>query len=382
MQNEEIKKIVDPAYDEFGGITNTETNKADDEGAKDGGLANKRPGYNFLEKLVLKHSKKINYVLDPGGMFKSRNLKNPPILRLGITNRCSARCSYCPREIIHASGTGYMDFELYKSLIDYAAGNSITDVGYSLWGEPLLHPRFIEMLAYASGRGLNVRLSTNCIVMTNELADRILEYPLNSVEISMDGFSRKEYADGKGVDQYERARNNAIYFFDRAREKKHSAVFNIHFVDAGNVSFVNKIRFVRFWKQKLKGLKYATSFYYEPHNWAGTRMDVLEKLGAVDRLLSKMELKKPCFFLKGLSVNWDGTVIVCGNNPLPDSVLGNAKSESLDMLYAKPKRMEYLEAHEKGTFDMPGCDKCTVNSVYPLLYLKKKAVNWIVAAFS
>jgi len=380
MQNEEIKNSTNPDYDEFGGITNTaKNNNPSNENVK---LNLKRAGYNFLEKLILKHSKKVNYVLGPDGKYKSRVLKNPPVIRLGITNRCSARCTYCPREFIHAGGTGYMDFEFYKSIVDYSVSNAITDVGFALWGEPLLHPRFMEMLAYASGRGLNVRLSTNCIVMTNELADKILGYPLDSIEISMDGFTREEYLKGKGVNQYEIARANAIYLLDQAREKKSQTVFNIHFVDAGNVFFANKIRFVRFWKQKLTGLKYATSFYYEPHNWAGTRMDIFNNLGLMDRLLAKFELKKPCSYLKGLSINWDGSVIVCTNNPLKDAVLGNAKENSLNSLYASGKRMEFLDAHEKGTFNAPGCDLCTVNSIYPLLFLKKKAVNWIISVFS
>ncbi len=369
----------DLEYDEYGGIVGDDgvLTASPAQSARTSG----RSGYNILERLLLRRIRKVNYLLDPQGRYLCRADRLPSVLRLGITNRCTARCFYCPRESIHAGGSGYMDFGLYRKLIDHASDHGIKDVGFALWGEPLLHPRILEMISYAHGKGLRARISTNAIALNNELSDRLLAYPLKSVEISMDGSTRDEYRIGKGVDQYELAKSNVLYLLKQAKNTGYSAVFNIHFVDAGNVSFMNKLRFVRYWKKQLKGLRSETSFCYEPHNWAGTRSDVIHRMNPLDRLLMRFELKKPCLYIKGLAINWNGDAIVCANNPLPGAKLGNVNTDALESLYQGQRRNEFLAAHENGTFDIDGCRECTVNSIYPLLYVKKKVLNSIIAVF-
>ena len=342
----------------------------------------KRKGYNFFEKFIIRYSKKINYLLDEKGQYKCHQEKIPSVLRLGVTNCCTAQCFYCPRELVHGWGTGYMDFGLYRQIIDWASENGVKKLGFALWGEPLLHPRFLEMVDYSHGKGLKMRLSTNAIVLTNNLAEKILDYPFEAIEVSMDGFTREEYLKGKQVDKFDIAKKNILNLLKLAKEKEVQTSFNIHFVDAGNVSFLNKIRYVRFWKKRLKGLKYNTTFYYEPHNWAGARYGLKDKMGFWNRLLSKWELKKPCMYLKGLTINWDGVVLVCGNNPFKDAEIGNVNQESIDKIYNKKKRKYYLTENEKGTFRVQGCDICTVNSIFPLMFLKKRIVNKTVSLFS
>jgi len=341
-----------------------------------------RKGYNFFERFVIKHSKKINYLLDKKGKYKCRQEKAPSVLRLGITNYCTGKCFYCPRELVHSWGTGYMDFDLYQKIIDWASKNGVEKLGFALWGEPLLHPRFLDMVDYAHHAGIKMRLSTNAIVLTNNLAERILDYPFESIEMSMDGFTKEEYFKGKQVDKFDVARKNILDLLKMAKEKKSKTSFNVHFVDVGNVSFLNKIKYVRFWKKQLRGLKYNTTFYYEPHNWAGARYNLKNKMGFLNKVLSSWELKKPCMYIRGLAINWDGIAFVCANNPFKEAALGNANQESIDKIYDSEKRKHYLAENEKGTFKVQGCDVCTVNSIFPLIFLKKRIVNKLVSLFN
>ncbi len=367
-------------YDEHGGIVSTERDARRAAAPETGEKA--RSGYNWLERLLIRRSGKVNYLLDENGRYRCRQERYPSVLRLGITNRCTAQCFYCPRELVHGWGSGYMDFELYRRLIDWCAEHGVGVVGFALWGEPLLHPRFLEMVDYAHRAGLTMRLSTNAIAMNRELAEAILAYPWQAIEMSMDGFTAQEYKAGKHVDGFEPAKSNIEYLLDRARELNSSIVFNVHFVDGGNVSFINKLRFVRYWKRRLQGLKYNTAFYYEPHNWAGARQDLRRKTNFLDRLLSRWELKKPCVYVRGLNVNFDGTVFVCGNNPYQVAELGNINDEPIEDIYNNQIRDRYLTENERGTFETGGCQVCTVNSIFPLLWLKKRLVNRLAALFS
>lgn len=363
-----------PKYDQFGGITDVER--------KVGGITPARikirKGYNFLERLLIKRGRKINYLLDENGKYKCRRQKFPQVIRIGITNRCAARCVYCPREYIHDKGNGYMDFALYEKIIRWAEEHGVEAISFALFGEPLLHPRILEIIDLAHRSGLRMRISTNCIPLKKELADKLLEYPFESFETSMDGFMREEYLAGKHVDAFQTAKENIIYLLDRAREKKSEIKFNIHFVDVGHISFLNKLRYIRYWKKKLKGLSYLTSFYYEPHNWAGARSDIRNKMNFFDAILAKWEFKKPCVYLKGLNINWNGDALVCCNNPFARAVLGNINEEDMEKIYNGEKRLSYLSEHEKGTFKDLDCAVCTVNSVMPLSYLKKRILRFFV----
>ena len=367
-------------YDEHGGILNVDEKQE----RKDVKIKNNktRKGYNFFEKLLIKNSKKINYLFDENGKYRCRTQKFPSVIRIGPTNLCTGRCFYCPREYVHERGTGYMDFMLFEKIIFWAKKNNVSTISFALFGEPLLNPRIFDMLDLAVQNGMKIRIATNAIIMKKQWADKLLSYPFESIETSMDGFTREEYFKGKQVDKYEQAKENILYLFKRAKEKKSRILFNVHFVDIGNVSFLNKIRYIKFWKNKLKGLKYLTSFYYEPHNWAGTRADLTRKMNFVDRLLNKWELKKPCMFIKGMNIDWNGDVYICANDPTEKAIIGNVNNDSLEKIYNSEKRLNYLSKHESGSFKDLNCSVCNVNSVRPLAVIKKRIINMLVGFFS
>lgn len=370
----------DIQYDERGGILNTlvPTRRA----RAPEGAVKVRKGYGPLERWLLRKSPRINYLLDEGGRYHCRAEAIPPVIRLGVTNRCTARCFYCPRELIHGWQTGYMDFEAYTGLIDWAARTGVGAIGFALWGEPLLHPRLLEMIGYAQRAGLKLRLSTNAIALDREMAEGLLGYPFEAIEVSMDGYTRDEFLAGKQVDRYSKTLNNILGFLDLARERGVKTVFNVHFVDAGTVSMANKLRFVRFWKKQLRGLNYNTTFYYEPHNWAGARADLAARRGWTDRLLGRWELKKPCRYVRGLNVNFDGTAFVCANNAFAAAELGNVFTTPPQEVYARERRLEFLKENESGAFRAEGCAACTVNSIFPLLFIKKRIINALVSRLS
>ena len=367
-------------YDEHGGIINIDE-KLDKKDIKIK-ESKTRDGYNFLEKLLIKNSKKVNYLLDKNGKYRCRAQKTPNVIRVGPTNRCTGRCFYCPREYIHDKGTGYMDFALFEKIVSWAKTNRVNTISFALFGEPFLHPRIFDMLDLAVENGMKIRISTNAIILKKELALKLLNYPFESIETSMDGFTREEYLAGKQIDKYEQARKNILYLLKKAKEKKSRILFNVHFVDIGNVSFLNKIRYIKFWKKELRGLKYLTSFYYEPHNWAGARADLTREMNFVDRFLNKWELKKPCMYIKGMNINWNGDVYICTNDPTEKAIIGNVNNDSLEKIYNSEKRMNYLSEHERGRFKDLNCAVCNVNSIRPLAVIKKRIINAVVGVFS
>jgi len=118
----------------------------------------------------------------------------PSIVNIEPTNICNLRCPLC----ITGSGKmqrprGKMDFDDYKKFIDTVAGHVIYITLYHQ-GEPYLHSRFNDMVAYAKQYGLYVSTSSNAHYFNPESAEAVVKSGLDSMIISLDGITQESYA--------------------------------------------------------------------------------------------------------------------------------------------------------------------------------------------
>ncbi len=125
-----------------------------------------------------------------------RSLGLPSRYLIEITNVCNLSCPLCPtgqNAITH--GQGMMDFEKYKQLIDECAP-SMEHLDLYNFGEPLLHPKFTEMVAHAKAKGVGtVQVSTNAnIDLTPDRARRLIECGLDNIVVACDGADQETYA--------------------------------------------------------------------------------------------------------------------------------------------------------------------------------------------
>ena len=92
-------------------------------------------------------------------LFRNINRKtishNPfAIFNIELTNRCPMKCIMCPRTYDMTRAKGFMDYELFKNIVDeYFAINVALLKKDDLWlhnfGESLLHPQFDKFIKYA-----------------------------------------------------------------------------------------------------------------------------------------------------------------------------------------------------------------------------------------
>jgi len=60
-------------------------------------------------------------------------------------------------------------------------------------GEPLMHPRFFDMVRYAADRGIRVSTNSNLTLLNRERAQRCVESGLEWLHVSIDGASAETY---------------------------------------------------------------------------------------------------------------------------------------------------------------------------------------------
>jgi radical SAM protein with 4Fe4S-binding SPASM domain len=123
---------------------------------------------------------------------KARNFPNRVLLEL--TSKCNSYCSMCPRNSL-TRGKIHMDVQLAKKVIQ-----ELGEVGLNgLWlyniGESLLHPNFFEILEFCRqfpSLG-TIWLSTNGGIVDEEMRHRLLEFPVDILNYSLNAMSEEGF---------------------------------------------------------------------------------------------------------------------------------------------------------------------------------------------
>ena len=121
----------------------------------------------------------------------------PTSLLVGITNKCNLRCDFCfhagndiPVAARHAKG--WMTEERFAAIVEQARG-WCTHLHFGLFGEPMLHPRFLDMVRLAVDAELTVAIYTNGTLLDTARARELVRIGPASITVSMEGHTPEEY---------------------------------------------------------------------------------------------------------------------------------------------------------------------------------------------
>src|SRR3989304_7421345 len=102
------------------------------------GISKKKINKLFCFANVLRHYK----------LGSKRLLYGPLRLWGEPTSYCNLKCPMCTSKDIPEDKIGYMDWDLYKKIIDEAK-DFVHDINLFIGGEPLFHKRLPDMISYA-----------------------------------------------------------------------------------------------------------------------------------------------------------------------------------------------------------------------------------------
>ena len=123
-----------------------------------------------------------------------------PIVVWNITRTCNLRCVHCYSDSNAMQYPGELDWPQMESVVADLAAYQVPSLLLS-GGEPMIHPRFFDLVDLASASGLKLTISTNGTLITPEKAALLKAANVAYVGISLDGigpvhdeFRRKEGA--------------------------------------------------------------------------------------------------------------------------------------------------------------------------------------------
>lgn len=115
----------------------------------------------------------------------------PEYLQIEPVGMCNLRCEMCPIQF-RQDGPPYgppafMPFEHYTQLIDQFDG--LKELHLQGLGEPMMHPRFFDMVRYAAERGIRVSTNSNLTLLSVRRAALCISSGLDAVSVSLDAAS-------------------------------------------------------------------------------------------------------------------------------------------------------------------------------------------------
>lgn len=264
----------------------------------------------------------------------------PDRLTLELSYVCNLACPVCPRHHVSAPPSpGIMDTDMALGVIrEAAAGGTRTLVPF-FRGEPLLHPRVLDILREAKGLGLTIQIASNATLLDEEKAEGLLDLGLDFISFSVDSITPATY---------EKSRKNAelgvtianIERFLALREKSRlQTTVQVSAVLAA-LPPEEERGFIDFWLERVDRVR-----LYPAHSEGG-------KFGALPSG-AKVETDRrlPCLKLvTDMVVLADGSIALCNHDWDRGclSTIGAWPKESLAAVYNGPAYQELRERHADG----------------------------------
>lgn len=120
------------------------------------------------------------------------NTPLPHKLQVEPVGRCNLKCPMCVAPYREVSDrAALLDPGLFRELVSSLP--RLEELHLQGIGEPLLHPRFFDLVRHAVDLGVRVTTSTNLTVLSDEMAEECVRSELDTVHVSIDAASSDLY---------------------------------------------------------------------------------------------------------------------------------------------------------------------------------------------
>lgn len=131
----------------------------------------------------------------PGRRGTAGAVPRPRFVQIEPVGQCNLRCRMCPISYRPDGQPGtppaLIDFATFARLVD--GFPEMEELQLQGLGEPMMHPRFFDMVRYAAERGVSVSTNTNLTLLTPRRARLAVTSGLSALHASIDGASAATY---------------------------------------------------------------------------------------------------------------------------------------------------------------------------------------------
>lgn len=272
-------------------------------------------------------------------------LDYPLLVDIELSTVCNLHCPMCytiTDAFARNVKKGFMDFDLYKKIIDEIKGR-VPAIRLSLRGESTLDPDFIKCILYAKQSGIReVATLTNASKLEPEFFERMMLAGMDWITISLDGIK----------EEYERIRK-PLMFEDTLRKIKEIKRIKKEY-DAHRP--VVKIQAI--WPAIRE---HAEEFYniFSPFVDLIAFNPLIDYLDSDTEIIYDQEFSCPQHYQR-LVIGVDGKVMPCSNDEMSRVCVGDVNQQTVHEIWHGEELQKIRDGHKKhlGFLDMPLCKLC------------------------
>lgn len=177
----------------------------------------------FIIKLINYIVKRIVKIYVPDFFFK----KIPKEIIIEPTNVCNLKCPVCPTTYGMERKLGFMEFDLFKSIIeDLKSYKAKPVISMNFAGEPMLNKEIYRFVDFAHRNGFSTFISTNVTAINEVNSKKLIESGLSAIHLCIDGFSNKSHDTYRIGSDFKQIKRN-IETFLRVKKKYNPKNLNV-----------------------------------------------------------------------------------------------------------------------------------------------------------
>lgn len=277
---------------------------------------------------------------------KSREVADYPLLvDLELASACNLKCPMCytiTDDFKKKVKKGFMDFELFKKIIDEISGK-VFALRLSLRGEATLHPKFIECIKYAKDNGIKeISTLTHGGSLNLEFFEKAVKAGIDWITISIDGVD----------EEYNKIRK-PLTFNDTLKRLQ-----DIKRYKDNNNLIKPVIKIQGIWP----AIRPNPTKYYET---IAPLVDLVSYNPLIDYLRNDSEIVYEENFAcpqlyQRVVVGSDGQVMMCSNDEDGEAIIGDAYNETIHNIWHGDKMNKIRDIHNMndGFKSMKVCKLC------------------------
>ena len=253
----------------------------------------------------------------------------PTNLAVESTDACNLDCPFCLYGVSGSEGSnkhtdlvrkkGYMDWELFSKIIPEADAFGITMVQLHFQGEPLLHQKLPDMIRLVKKHGMFCQFFTNGLLMTDKLADRILDAGVDRVRFSVDGATQETYQKNRVGGDFEKVRRIMRMFHEKSRGTKTIAEWQV-------IAMRNNEHELELAEKMAADI--GIGFF-----WKSVATDKPHEM-TIDPKYHRQPRLKPCQDIYVIyNILWNGDVVPCCRDSNGSVILGNVRENTLEEVW-------------------------------------------------
>ena len=293
----------------------------------------------------------------------------PGALLIDITNRCNAKCVWCPNPDL--TNVGAMDMDVYRKIIDdYGSRGGVLTFG--TFGEPLMDKHMKKRIEYLKcyPKIHKIEILTNGFFLNENIVPTIIENEVG-VDISLDELDKQTFEDVKKM-SFDIVRDNIVNFLKANSEATTPVPVNI------------RIKTMKTVEETLEQELFKVITSYDCSvvlnsiddniisNWAGKldkesfikeyEISTNNKTQFTHKRFNQTNIA-PCTQLwKWMVVYWDGSVVLCCADMFSQAIVGDLKSNSIAEVWNGSQMKGHRDQMiNRKRFEVAICQDCDIH---------------------